>query len=200
MPVNRQTIRADGLTVGEALQRDREFLISMGVTPHASHLPGEPLPYDEQCDDFKHMLRDSVLLALDEFAERHGNRKLGWQDGDLANLFPALDKHAAALFDRLHTFKPDTADKVEIKEVVRDCPFNRQPLLKRKILDFKILIDGIHLATWRHQPASMTPFWLEDLKGKRIQKPGARNMIVCRSRQEMMERTLQYLPQIKGGK
>lgn len=97
-------------------------------------------------------------------------------------------------------FKPVTAkpsDKVEIKEVMRDCPFNRQIGMRNKILDFNIIVNGTHAATWKHMPASLTPFYLENLRGQRIQKPNARNTIVCRSKLEMMKRTLQYIEQIK---
>lgn len=90
-------MRADGITVGEAMDRDAAFLRSRGIDAK----DGQPT-YDEVREKFQDRVRNCVLDALDaEFAEEYGQRK-GWTDRELSGLFPALDAHSAALFTRLY--------------------------------------------------------------------------------------------------
>lgn len=79
MKITQNTIRADGLTVGEAMERDRQFLISIGVPI---------VPSEEQTDEHRNAVRAAVLDALDLAL---GGK--GWIDAELPQLFKALDAH-----------------------------------------------------------------------------------------------------------
>lgn len=86
--ITRSTLRADGLTVGEAMDNDAAFLRSVGIPV----LDGSPTPderAEEEHDARQQALRDAVIDALDIVL---GEGK-GWQDSDLPQLFKALDAH-----------------------------------------------------------------------------------------------------------
>lgn len=92
--ITRNTIRWDGSTVGDAIDREAAFLRSIGF-----NVPDGGKTFDEQEDDFVHEVRDAVLEALDTVAEKHGmGIKAGWKDGDLAVLFKGVDEQAKKLF------------------------------------------------------------------------------------------------------
>jgi hypothetical protein len=76
-------MRADGQTVGEAMERDRQFLQSIGVPT-----VGAFVTPDELHDQRETAIRGDVLDALDEAL---GGK--GWIDSDLPDLFKALDTH-----------------------------------------------------------------------------------------------------------
>jgi len=95
MKITRQTMRADGLTVGQAMDRDAALLRSLGIPAKDG-----ALTFDEQRDEFQDEVRSAVLKALDGVLEAHGKTEKGWTDADLPTLFRALDKHAETLFDR----------------------------------------------------------------------------------------------------
>lgn len=89
-------MRADGLTVGQALDRDAAFLRSIGIDAK-----DVALPYDEALDQFKDKMRRAVLDALDDLAEETtGNRNDGPKDGELARLFAGLDPIAERVFNK----------------------------------------------------------------------------------------------------
>lgn len=92
MKITRQTMRADGLTVGEAMDRDAAFLRSIGVDAK----DGEPTIYEMQ-EALKEKFRIAVLDALDSVC---ANKK-GWEDKDLTNIFPGIDRHSEEMFWRL---------------------------------------------------------------------------------------------------
>jgi hypothetical protein len=82
MRITKDTMRADGQTVGEAMEKDRQFLRSVGITP-ADERWKTP---DEIHDDRETRIRGDVLDALDSAL---GGK--GWIDSDLPELFKALD-------------------------------------------------------------------------------------------------------------
>ena len=95
--ITRATVRADGLTVGESMDRDAAFLRSVGIDAKDG-----AQTIDEQREAFKEAMRVAVLAALDETAKnRFGVGSRGWTDRDLVGIFPAIDRHSATLFDRL---------------------------------------------------------------------------------------------------
>jgi hypothetical protein len=96
MKITRNTFRADGLTVGQAMDRDAAFLRSIGIPAKDG-----ALTYDELRDQFQDRVRNCVLKALDEeFVDyAPGNEVL---DKELGLFFPGLDELAKALFNRLH--------------------------------------------------------------------------------------------------
>lgn len=91
MKITRATRRADGLTVGEAMDRDAAFLRSVGIPAQ----DGQPT-LDEKREAFQEKVRQSVLAALDSNAH---NEK-AWTDSDLPALFKAIDPIADRLFDK----------------------------------------------------------------------------------------------------
>lgn len=53
-------------------------------------------------DDRIQRVRDAVLAALDAAAvELYGQERVGWTDGDLPELFRAIDAQANRIFDRV---------------------------------------------------------------------------------------------------
>lgn len=92
MEITRDTMRADGMSVGEARDEDAAFLRSKGVDAR----DGELTP-DEKKEQFRDKIRNAVLDALDETSPTHK----GWKDEDLPQLFKAIDQHSDKLFDRL---------------------------------------------------------------------------------------------------
>lgn len=88
MNITRNTTRADGLTVGEALDKDAAFLRSVGFDAKDG-----ALTYSENGDDLRDKFRRAVLNAIDGFFE-DGK---GWRDQDLPSLFAALDPIAERL-------------------------------------------------------------------------------------------------------
>lgn len=95
MRITRNTRRADGLTVGQAMDRDSAFLRSIGI-PATDGAP----TFDERREHWQSKVRNAVLDALDELAPKLGEHAGGWKDQDLNTLFPALDQHAETLFER----------------------------------------------------------------------------------------------------
>lgn len=104
MKITRQTVRADGMTVGDAMDRDAAFLRSIGIPAK----DGQPT-FDErqaaleECrEDFVTAFGHHVLDAMDKIVAS-GNPRVkvkGWLDKDLSDLLPAIHKHAGKLFDR----------------------------------------------------------------------------------------------------
>lgn len=88
MKIHRSTLRADGLTVGEALDRDAAFLRSLGIPAKDG-----ALTFDEKRDELEERVRRAVLAALDAEFPQH---KL--TDAELPPVFKGLD----AYVDRLH--------------------------------------------------------------------------------------------------
>lgn len=89
MEITRNTMRADGITVGEAMDRDAAFLRSIGIDAKDG-----ALTFDEQKSDFIEATRNAVLNALDG-SVKDGK---GWNDGDLTDLFKSIDKIAERNF------------------------------------------------------------------------------------------------------
>lgn len=90
-------MRADGITVGEAMDRDAAFLRSIGIPCK----DGQPT-YDERLakreekrEEFKDAFGHKILDAMDE-----ANDGRGWEDGDLSDLLPTIHAHAGKLFDK----------------------------------------------------------------------------------------------------
>lgn len=54
-------------------------------------------------DDIRvQIVRDNVLAALDSAAlELYGQSDIGWKDRELPDLFQAIDRQAAAIFERV---------------------------------------------------------------------------------------------------
>lgn len=92
MEITRDTMRADGKTVGQSMDEDAAFLRSIGIDAK----DGQPT-FDEKRSAFQDKVRDAVLEALDKVSPSGK----GWGDGDLPNLFRGLDKHSEQLFYRL---------------------------------------------------------------------------------------------------
>ncbi len=94
--ITRNTRRADGLTVGEALDRDAAALRSLGFDAKNG-----ALPYDEALDAFKDRARKAVLDALDDLAaELTGDFNDGPKDGELVKLFAGIDPIAERVFNK----------------------------------------------------------------------------------------------------
>ena len=90
-------MRADGITVGEAMDRDAAFLRSIGHPAKDGRRT-----YDERIEaqeekrqEFIYAFGHKVLDAMDEIVD--GN---GWLDKDLSDLLPAIHKHAGKIYDR----------------------------------------------------------------------------------------------------
>ena len=94
MEINRNTMRADGITVGEAMDQDAAFLRSIGVDAK----DGQPT-LDEKIENYINKVRDAVLEALDSTT----NSGKGWEDKDLTKLFEVIDAHAVTVFWRKHS-------------------------------------------------------------------------------------------------
>ncbi len=82
MKVTRNTIRHDGSTVGQAMDKDAAFLRSVGIPAK----DGAPT-FDEIRERRREIVRQAVLDALDN---KLGGK--GWIDDDLPQLFATLDK------------------------------------------------------------------------------------------------------------
>lgn len=95
--ITRATLRADGQTVGEAMDRDAAFLRSLGLD-----IPDGSPTLDEQREAFQETVRLAVLGAMDEAAQSLGQPH-GWTDQDLPAIFPGVDAVADRLFDK-HLF------------------------------------------------------------------------------------------------
>ncbi len=80
--ITRNTMRADGKTVGQATDEDADFLNSIGI-----YTKKGGLTHDEQREDFIEATRNAVLNALDR-SMKDGK---GWADKDLPELFKAID-------------------------------------------------------------------------------------------------------------
>jgi hypothetical protein len=94
--ITRQTIRADGLTVGEAMDQDAAFLRSIGIPAKDG-----TKPINERKDDFTQKVRELILDALDDAAKTEGDSR-GWEDADLPAIFKVIDQHSTKLFDKIH--------------------------------------------------------------------------------------------------
>lgn len=92
MEITRDTMRADGKTVGQAMDEDAAFLRSVGIDAK----DGQPT-FDEKRATLKDKVRNVVLDALDNIYPD----VQGWKDGELTVLFKSLDQHAETLFNRL---------------------------------------------------------------------------------------------------
>ena len=93
MEITRDTMRADGKTVGQSMDDDAAFLRSIGINAK----DGQPT-FDEMKAKFKDKVRDAILDTLDSVSPSGK----GWLDKDLPTLFKALDNHSEELFYRLH--------------------------------------------------------------------------------------------------
>lgn len=97
MKITRDTLRADGLTVGESMDCDAAFLRTLGFDAKDG-----ALTTDEQREQWIDECREAFLDSVDAFAEKKtGKPDQGWRDQDLPAIFKALDEHARKLFDRL---------------------------------------------------------------------------------------------------
>lgn len=95
MKVTRDTLRADGQTVGQAMDKDAAFLRSVGIDAKDG-----ALTLDEQLDAQKETVRQAVLDALDLAFPKPAYPKGGWTDADLSPLFRVLDQHTENVFNR----------------------------------------------------------------------------------------------------
>jgi hypothetical protein len=85
-------MRADGKTVGQAMDEEATFLRSIGINAK----DGQPT-FDEKRAALKEKVRDAILNALDEVSPTG----IGWKDEDLQVLFKSIDQHSDTLFYRL---------------------------------------------------------------------------------------------------
>ncbi len=94
MNITRNTLRADGLTVGQAIDRDAAFLRSIGVDAKDG-----ALPFDEAKSEFIDRCRKAVLDALDGMAEElTKDGENGPKDQELSELFKSIDPIAERIF------------------------------------------------------------------------------------------------------
>lgn len=93
MDITRNTLRADGLTVGQALDKDAAFLRSIGIAATDG-----VLTYDERRDEFRDKMRKNVLEAMDLTAA--SLREDGPTDADLPAIFRAIDPIADRIFNK----------------------------------------------------------------------------------------------------
>ena len=94
MKITRDTLRADGQTVGEAMDKDAAFLRAIGLNAKDG-----ALPYDDAEERFIEQTRQVILNALDTVAEEcTGNRNDGPKDRELPALFKAIDPIAKRMF------------------------------------------------------------------------------------------------------
>lgn len=88
-------MRADGLTVGQALDRDAAQLRALGIDARDG-----ARTFDEQRDEFTELVRKAVLDAMDEAAEGlTGSKHNGPKDGELAKLFAGIDPIAERIYN-----------------------------------------------------------------------------------------------------
>lgn len=92
MSITRNTLRADGVTVGHAMDRDASFLRSIGI-----NAPDGAPTLDEREEAYVDRIRDVVLAALDSVTPHSEG---GCRDSDLPLLFPAIDAQARRQFNR----------------------------------------------------------------------------------------------------
>ena len=90
MKITRNTMRADGITVGEAMDRDAAFLRSVGIDAEDGRKT-----HDEREEEFIDLFEKKVLKAMDKVS---GGR--GWEDKDLQHFLTAVREQAARVFDR----------------------------------------------------------------------------------------------------
>jgi len=96
MTITRNTLRADGLTVGQAMDRDAAFLRSIGIDAKDG-----AMTIDERRQEMIEKCREAVLNALDNVAEEAtANRNNGPKDSELAVLFKGIDQIAERIFDK----------------------------------------------------------------------------------------------------
>lgn len=89
-------MRADGMTVGESIDKDAAFLRSLGVDAKDGSLP-----YDQAKDEFRDRFRKSVLDAMDDMAlEQTNNRENGPKDSELPALLRAIDPICDRIFNK----------------------------------------------------------------------------------------------------
>lgn len=93
MKITRNTLRADGFTVGQALDRDAAFLRSLGINAKDG-----ALTYDERRDEFREQMRKNVLAAMDLAAAEVSEN--GPTDTDLPALFRVIDPIADRIFNK----------------------------------------------------------------------------------------------------
>lgn len=91
--ITRNTLRADGRTVGQAIDADAAFLRTQGF-----NAPDGALTFDEQREAFKEKIRLAVCEAFDQATGGWKFDKKGLQDTDLPVLFPVLDSISDRLF------------------------------------------------------------------------------------------------------
>lgn len=90
--ITRDTIRADGLTVGQSLDNEAAFLRNLGFDAKDG-----VKPYGEKLEDFREQMRLAVLAAMDLVAA--SVREDGPKDADLPKLFPVIDNLAERIFN-----------------------------------------------------------------------------------------------------
>lgn len=96
MNITRNTMRADGITVGESLDREAAFLRSIGIPASDGQKP-----YQQQLSEYTDRVREAVLNALDQVDGKESpSDKGGWRDEDLSLLFKAVDAQAETQFWR----------------------------------------------------------------------------------------------------
>lgn len=94
--ITRNTMRADGLTVGQALDKDAAFLRSIGIPAKDG-----ALTLYEQREEMIEKFRKAVLDAMDVVAEEvTGDRENGPKDFELRELFRSVDAIADRVFDK----------------------------------------------------------------------------------------------------
>jgi len=91
MTITRQTMRADGITIGQSLDRDAAFLRSIGIDAN----DGAATVFERRMEQ-REKVRAAVLAALDEALDGKG-----WTDQELPALFGAIDQ----ISDRISTEK-----------------------------------------------------------------------------------------------
>lgn len=93
MKIYRHTLRADGKTVGQAMDEDAKFLRSIGIDAK----DGQPT-FDEKQEAFIDKVESAILDTLDKVSPTGK----GWEDKDLSTFLPTIRKHAEELFNRLY--------------------------------------------------------------------------------------------------
>lgn len=96
MNITRNTLCADGLTVGEKLDKDALFLRSI-----IFDIKDGPLDFNESQDAFREKCRQAVLDALDKMAEGMTDEyHNGPKDNELEKLFAGIDPIADRIFKK----------------------------------------------------------------------------------------------------
>lgn len=98
MKITRNTMRADGITVGEAMDRDAAFLMGIGIPTK----DGQPT-HDEKEDALDEIAEEFAGKVLEKMDELVTDGK-GWKDEDLKHLLPVLRAHGRTLIDRDKNF------------------------------------------------------------------------------------------------